>query len=180
MKHPEKPLITLLAAVLLLSGCAASGGNTGNTDGQSLNPLFPIQQPIQSQDIPQTPTVPQSQDIPQTPTVPQPQETPQTPTAPQPQDGSPAASFIGTWVHTYEYFDVTYHTTLVIDQNGTAAYYNEEAELGNFTATWQLSGNSLYVSRSDGVQSVLTINGSTLTETGYEDGQAYEAEYYRA
>lgn len=155
----------MVSAALLLPGCAGSGGGTDTGTAQGINPLFPIQQSALQQDTtPQTPA--QQNPVPQTP-------------ATQAADNV-SAYYIGTWVHTYEYFDVTYRTTLVIDANGTAVYYNDEAELGNFSATWQLNGSSLYVSRSDGIQSTLTLNGSTLIETSYEDGQTYQAEYYRA
>ena len=156
---------TVSAAVLIASGCAASGG--GTTADQGTRPLFPIQQSdLQQSPAPQSPTQP-SQQVPAAPA-------PQTPA-----DGI-ISQYLGTWVHTYEYFDTTYRTTLVIDQNGTAVYYNEEAELGNFSATWQQNGSSLYVVRSDGTSSTLTLNGTTLIETSYEDGYTYQAEYTRA
>lgn len=94
---------------------------------------------------------------------------------------TPAAStgYTGTWVHTYEYFDTQYKTTLIISPEGTAAFYNDDAGLGNFTATWQDTGSGIIIYRSDGVQSQAVLSGGTLIETTYENGAAYQAEYYR-
>lgn len=91
-----------------------------------------------------------------------------------------SSQFVGTWVHTYQYFDQTYRTTLVISANGTAVYYNEEAALGNFNATWQESNGQASVRRSDGLSSTLTVSGNVLTEQSYENGEVYTAEYYRS
>ena len=96
----------------------------------------------------------------------------QTPTA--------SSGYVGTWQHTYEYFDTQYHTTLVIDGNGTAAFYNDDAELGNFSASWYDTGSGISISRSDGVQSTAVIENGVLIETTYENGSYYQAEYYRA
>ena len=90
------------------------------------------------------------------------------------------SQFIGTWVHEYEYFGSVYKTTLIISSGGTAAYYNEEAELGNFSGSWAPDANGyIKMTRSDGVVSYLYADTSRLTEYTVEDGQTYTAEYYR-
>ena len=88
--------------------------------------------------------------------------------------------FAGNWVHIYEYLGNTYRTTLVIDPGGTAVYYNEEAELGNFSASWYANGSGISISRSDGVTSECRIEGNTLIEVSMENGNYYEAQYQRA
>ena len=88
-------------------------------------------------------------------------------------------AYVGSWVHTYEYLDSTYRTTLVINADGTAVYYNEEAALGNFTASWQYSGTGIALQRSDGVLATAVIQGSVLVEQSVENGVTYTAEYQR-
>ncbi|MBQ3887878.1 MAG: hypothetical protein II735_07890 [Clostridia bacterium] len=89
------------------------------------------------------------------------------------------AGYIGSWVHTYEYFDNTYRTTLVINADGSAVYYNEEAELGNFNASWQYSGDGIALQRSDGVTATARMQGGVLVEQSVENGVSYTAEYQR-
>ncbi|GEM_PF-5848843 len=87
--------------------------------------------------------------------------------------------FVGSWVHTYEYFDNTYRTTLVINGDGTAVYYNEEEELGNLNATWSVNEGIIVVTRSDGVISQCRLEGNTLIEITQENGETFTAEYSR-
>ena len=87
--------------------------------------------------------------------------------------------YIGSWGHTYEYFDNTYRTTLVINADGSAVYYNEEAELGNFNASWQYSGDGIALQRSDGVTATARMQGGVLVEQSVENGVSYTAEYQR-
>ncbi len=98
-----------------------------------------------------------------------------------PTQNNPAAGFVGTWVHTYDYFGSTYRTTLVLGNDGSAMYYNEEAELGNFSGYWGTSdgGMTITINRSDGIVSTCRIQGATLIETTNEGGYTYEAEYQR-
>lgn len=90
-----------------------------------------------------------------------------------------SSAYTGTWNHTYEYFGAQYHTTLVINGDGSAAYYNDDASLGNFSASWYDTGSGIVISRSDGVQSSAVIENGMLIETTYEDGNYYQAEYTR-
>ena len=98
-----------------------------------------------------------------------------------PAANNPGSSFVGTWVHSYEYFDMTYRTTLVINPDGSAVYYNEEAELGNYNASWSSAdgGMSITIRRSDGVISTCRVQGSVLTEITEEYGAYYQADYQR-
>lgn len=84
--------------------------------------------------------------------------------------------YVGTWIDEYEYFDETYRTTLVISANGTAAYYNEEAELGNFSATWKDNGDSITILRSDGSKMTAYISDGVLIE---QDDTGAVSEYYK-
>ncbi len=173
MKRPSILPITvfigLLSAAFCLSGCA--GGSDAPAGGDFVSSPFFLQP------APETQSSALQESLAPAPQTPVP-SVPETP-VPQTPNGSDAAAFVGTWVHTYEYFGNVYRTTLVIDANGTAAYYNEETELGNFTASWQLINGSLAVNRSDGVSSTLTLSGTSLIETTYENGDAYQAEYFR-
>ncbi len=145
--------LLLLACGLLSAGCSSGGTATGTaTAPEAL-------QTSSAQLMPGQQTIP-GQQVPI-----------------QPVSSSP---YVGTWVHTYEYFGTNYHTTLVINADGTAVFYNEEAELGNFSASWQDTGTSLSLQRSDGVQSVCTVAGNILTEQSYENGSVYTAEYVRS
>lgn len=102
---------------------------------------------------------------------------PADPSTPTINDNSSA--FVGSWVHTYEYFDTTYHTTLVIQADGSAVYHNEEAELGNYTASWQYSGEGIFLQRNDGVTATAVLQNGVLIEQSIENGTAYTAEYQR-
>ena len=141
------------AAALLCCGCSGSGSSEGTT-------AFVPGMPGQVNQNPTTTFTPGT-------------ATPGTTT-------NSSNSFVGNWVHTYEYFGNTYRTTLVIDSSGSAMYYNEEAELGNFSGSWSTNGNTLVINRSDGVVSQCVVNGNILTEYSTEDGQTYTAEYQRA
>ena len=143
----------LISAALIACICAGCSG--GSTDGSAGGVFLMPGVPAGTQT-----TVGQDSGGTQTPTV--------------------SSGYAGTWQHTYEYFDTQYHTTLVINDNGTAAYYNDDTALGNFSATWYDTGNGISISRSDGVQSTAVIQNGMLIETSYEDGNYYQAEYYRA
>ncbi len=107
--------------------------------------------------------------------------TPFVSTAPSaPVQSAVSSAFVGSWVHTYEYMGNTYRTTLVIKSDGSAVYYNEETELGNFSAVWQYSGSGITLQRSDGVNSAAVIQNGVLTEQTFENGETYVAEYNRA
>lgn len=95
-------------------------------------------------------------------------------TAQEPISDSP---YVGTWIHEYEYFDQPYRTTLIISSGGTAAYYNEDTELGNYTASWQDNGDSITIWRSDGSVMTAYISDGTLIE---QDESGAVSEYYKA
>ena len=67
----------------------------------------------------------------------------------------------------------------VINADGSAVYYNEEAELGNFNASWQYSGDGIALQRSDGVTATARMQGGVLVEQSVENGVSYTAEYQR-
>ena len=56
---------------------------------------------------------------------------------------------------------------------------NEEAELGNFNASWQYSGDGIALQRSDGVTATARMQGGVLVEQSVENGVSYTAEYQR-
>lgn len=152
-------LLSLLVGGLLICLCGTVGcsGSNGNTGGAAA--VLPgAAGQTGSVTAPSTAVVPTEQ--------------------PTPANGNSA--FVGSWVHTYEYFDMTYHTTLVIQADGSAVYYNEEAELGNFSASWQYSGEGIYLQRSDGVTATAVLQNGMLIEQSVENGTAYTAEYQRA
>ena len=148
----KKTICMFVTAVLILcvsAGC--SGGSSGGQTGTVFMPGMPMtSQGTQTQES-------QWQ---------QPAQTGQ-------------SAYTGTWYHTYEYFDNQYHTTLVLNVDGSAAYYNDDTSLGNFSGTWYDTGSGISISRSDGVQSTAVIQNGVLIETTYEDGNYYQAEYTR-
>lgn len=149
---------TLLISAALIA-CICAGCSGGSSDGSGAGGMFPIAGMPAGTQSTQNP-------------VGQDQGGIQTPTA--------SSGYTGSWQHTYEYFDTQYHTTLVINGDGSAVYYNDDPTLGNFSASWYDTGNGISISRSDGVQSTAVIQNGMLIETSYEDGNYYQAEYYRA